>query len=65
MQRCKLAVCHFQPGASAIKNCRVTLHFVTFGIKAWNNFTLQFKIYKKSAHGMILIILSFSDKKKL
>ncbi len=30
------------------------------GIKADNNFTLQFMLYKKSAHGIIFILLSFS-----
>jgi hypothetical protein len=35
--------------------------FVMLGIKADNNFTLQFMLYKKSAHGMIFILLSFSE----
>jgi hypothetical protein len=34
------------PGPNAIKNCRaflqITLYFVTIGIKAQNNFSLQF-----------------------
>ncbi len=38
------------PGPNAIKNCRaflqITLYFVTIGIKAQNNFTLQFMLHK-------------------
>jgi len=38
------------------------LYFVLLGIKAKNNFTLQIMPYKKSGHGMILILLSFQNK---
>jgi hypothetical protein len=31
------------------------------GINALNNFTLQFMLYKKSVHGMIFILISFSE----
>jgi hypothetical protein len=49
------------PGPNVIKNSRVTLHFVMPGIKALNNITLQFMVYKKSVHGVIFILLSFSE----
>jgi hypothetical protein len=44
-------------GPNGIKTCRVTLQvtmpFATLGIKAENNFTLQFILYKKFAQAMI------------
>jgi hypothetical protein len=55
----------FSQGQVLLKNYRVTRqitpHYFTLGIKAQNNFTLQFMLHKKSAHGIIFILLSFSE----
>ncbi len=55
------------PGPNAIKNLlsysAITLHFVLLEIKAKNNFTLYFMLYKKFVHMRIFILLSFRVKK--
>jgi hypothetical protein len=53
---------HFQPRPNAIKKLQnYFANFGMLGIKAKNNFTLNFMAYKKYVHGMIFILLSLTE----